>query len=52
MYALLICTSLKLICGIRARFWHQRDAFAAKGSTELIDLGSMINLGSVGALQC
>ena len=52
MYGLLLCIGLKLTCGIRAGFWHRGDAFAAKGSTRLIDLGSVINLGLVGALQC
>ena len=52
MYAFLLYTGLKLTCGIRALFWHRGDAFAAKGSTQLIDLGSVINLGLVGALQC
>ena len=52
MYALLLCIGLKLTCGIKALFWHQGDAFSTKGSMQLIDLGSMINLGSVGALQC
>ena len=43
---------LKLTCGIKARLWHQGDAFVAEGSTQLLDLGFVINLGSVGAMQC
>jgi hypothetical protein len=31
LYALLYFTGLKLTCGIRARFWLQRDAFVAEG---------------------
>ena len=33
-------------CGIRDSFWHQGDAFDAEGSTQSLDLGSVINLGS------
>jgi hypothetical protein len=53
IYALLYFAGLKLTCGIRARFWLQRDAFVAEGfGSVVIDqvyLGSVINLGSVGA---
>ena len=32
--------------GIRDSFWHQGDAFDAEGSTQSLDLGFVINLGS------
>jgi hypothetical protein len=31
LYALLYFAGLKLTCGIRARFWLQRDAFVVEG---------------------
>jgi hypothetical protein len=31
LYALLYFVGLKLTCGIRARFWLQRDAFVVEG---------------------
>ena len=33
-------------CGTRDSFWHQGDAFDVEGSTQSLDLGSVINLGS------
>jgi hypothetical protein len=52
LYALLYFVGLKITCGIKARFWIQRDAFVVEVGSALIDqvyLGSVIKMGLVGA---